>query len=211
MAYISDVLKKKLLYIYGCEYMKLGLYSMMQVKFYIPSWKMKGATFKSDMLANKYDFVIMDWRSDLLEVLSLIMEDKKWESCKTRVIIVSNMRWPVAENPMKLSDNVYFVESKGVVLLLKNNYRFRQNDYLKDHIINQLTVSEKNILRLKDNGVRNEVICKLLKIEKKTLSSHVSNIKKKMSAKSYQHIAQAYKLKYLLLKGSDAQWNENSL
>jgi len=148
----------------------------------------------------KYKFIVISIEclsaSGLIDDLLKLMKS----NMDIKIILISSTNWPLETKPLKLSDAVFIAGRIDLLLIL--------NNYINNNLTNFLSVTpflcfsrqEREVLQMIMNQEAKGKICNKLRIKNKTISSHISNIKKKASAISYQQLNLVFRVKYFYLK-----------
>lgn len=150
----------------------------------------------------KYKYIIIGL--ECLTHLSLRVELHRYmkNNRNAIIILISSTNWPMKNNFFKLKDCVYITGRIDLLTILERFLRNDLEDYLSHKPILHFSTQEKDVLHMMMNQEEKLKICNILSIKTKTISSHISNIKRKASATSYQQLNLAFRAKYVYFTNS---------
>lgn len=185
-----------MLLIHNCRYTLLGARNVKNMPCRIDTLDINDVKdIGKAILREKHDIIVVRIQHIKKYNLTSIFMCLTKENPKTIILVLSEMRWPRSDTPLKLADNFFFVEERGVSELIRHYKKHALERYFADRTMISFTTTENKIIEMLSGEARNIEICSVLKIKNKTISSHISNIKRKLSARSYQQMIHAYAAK----------------
>ncbi|HDX4051630.1 TPA: hypothetical protein ROG05_004062 [Enterobacter soli] len=191
-----------MLFVDQCRYTLLGIEQEQQnsVGHIVESTYPSGMSELNKLVCNKkYDFIIISFACFILLNTSRMINEIISRNSTIKVIVLSAMNWPDAKKPLKLSDNIYLAGRGDLPAMFKLYREGLLEKYLLAGSRFLCSPQEEKVLNMMVCENKTSVICEQLKINRKTISSHLGNVKRKISARSNQQILHAYIIKHVFL------------
>ncbi|MCG3100560.1 LuxR C-terminal-related transcriptional regulator [Enterobacter sp. DRP3] len=150
-------------------------------------------------LEKKYNLLIISSDCLAMSNYSAMVTEVISRNIDVNVIVLSAMNWPSAKRPLKIFKNIYLASRVDLALILDCYRRAYIEKYLKAGDSFYCSTQEDKVLSMIINQYTTNTICQKLKITNKTLSSHLTNVRRKACARSNQQIIHAYMIKRVFL------------